>query len=106
MVKTEVEITEIIKRAVEALSKEIIVERAFLFGSYAAGAANENSDVDLAVFSSSVEGWSLDRKIRLAARVKDVSPYLEVHIYPMSKLEDARPTNFYGHILKTGKKVA
>ena len=106
MVRTAAGITEIIKMAIEALSNEIDIERAFLFGSYAAAAANEYSDIDLAVFSGSVEDWSLDRKIRLAARVKDVSPYLEVHIYPLSKLGEARPTNFYGHILKTGKKVA
>ncbi len=106
MVKTEAEVKEIISMAIEALSKEIDVERAFLFGSYAVGAAHDNSDIDLAVFSRSVEGWTLDRKIRLAARIKDVSPYLEVHIYPASKLGEARRTNFYGHIIETGKKVA
>lgn len=106
MVKTKTEIREIIKKAMETVSREIDVETAFLFGSYAFGAAHEHSDIDLAVFSSSVENWTLDRRIRLAARIKDVSPYLEVHIYPLSKLRDARPTNFYGHIIETGKKVA
>ncbi len=106
MVKTEAEVIGIIRNAVKALSKEIDIERVFLFGSYAVGAAHEHSDIDLAVFSRSVEGWPLDRRIRLAARIKDVSPYLEVHIYPASKLREARPTNFYGHIIETGKKVA
>ncbi|MBI5191576.1 MAG: nucleotidyltransferase domain-containing protein [Nitrospirae bacterium] len=106
MVKTKVEIEKTVKAAVEALAKEIAVDGAFLFGSYATGTANEDSDIDIAVFSSSVEGWPLEKKFRLASRIKRIDPYIELHIYSGSSLKEARPSNFYGHILETGKKVA
>lgn len=106
MVKTKAELDGIIKDALAALSKEINVDGAFLFGSYATGNPHEDSDIDIAVFSNSVDGWPLEKKFRLCSKVKDINPYIELHIYPVKSLEEARPTNFYGHIIETGKKVA
>jgi predicted nucleotidyltransferase len=106
MVKTKAEVDKIVKEAIALLSREITVDGAFLFGSYSTGSAHEDSDIDIAVFSKSVDSWPLDSRLRLAASVKDVSPYIELHLYPGAYLKEARPTNLYGHIIETGKKVA
>jgi len=47
------EVREIINRFVEAiLSRGIHVDKAILYGSYATGTANKDSDLDVAVISS------------------------------------------------------
>lgn len=51
MVRTEVEIQQIIKKFVDYLSKDIRVKRVILFGSYANGTATEDSDIDIAIDS-------------------------------------------------------
>jgi len=106
MVKSRNQIDRIIKNVVALLRKEIEVDAAILFGSYASGKAHEFSDIDLAVFSKSVEKWTLDEKIKFACKVKRTEPMVELHLYTLKALKEARPTNFHGHIIETGKKVA
>jgi predicted nucleotidyltransferase len=106
MVKRKSEINKIIKKVLALISNDIEVDAAILFGSYANGKPHEFSDIDLAVFSKSVEKWTLHEKIKFASKVKETEPTVELHLYSFKALRDARPTNFYGHIIETGKKVA
>lgn len=41
-----------IKERLEPIFKECLVEKAYLFGSYARGEADENSDIDIAFFTN------------------------------------------------------
>ena len=95
-----------LRRAVARLREEIDVESAVLFGSRATGVAHRDSDIDLAIFSKAVERWTVEDKVRLAGTIKGISPLIELHLFSERALKEARPTNFAGHILATGVKVA
>jgi len=107
MVKSKTEINKIVKKALNYLSKKIDIKSAFLFGSYVNGNPTEYSDIDLAVFSKLVSKLSFEEKIKLQTQAKlNSSMDLEIHFFPSSRIKDARKTNFHGHIINTGKKVA
>lgn len=52
-IKNEEAITEI-KKLTEPIFKEYGVEKAYIFGSYARGDYNENSDIDIIISSKSI----------------------------------------------------
>lgn len=82
------------------------MQQAILFGSHARGAADEWSDVDLAVISPDFERMSHRQVIDLLVEVAlAVDPRVEIRAYTTRDLTAARPTNFLGHILATGKVV-
>lgn len=106
MVKGQTEIEKILSDALDYLSGKIAIDRAVLFGSYVNGEPDEWSDIDIAVFSRTVRDWTFEDKLVLMNGLKKVCPDVELHLYSDADLREARPTNFYGHILETGKKVA
>ncbi len=106
MVKTKTEITNIIKDSIEHLKKKLRISSAYLFGSYAAGSPTDWSDVDLAVFSPDADKMRIEDKARLAADLRlNCHTEVELHLFPQKALKEARATNFYGYILKKGKRV-
>lgn len=107
MVRKKAELKKTIKEVLKFLSKKISIKIAVLFGSYAKGTPHENSDIDLAVFSKDAKDMSIEKIVKLQAEVKlKYCVDMEIHIFSEDLLKEARPTNFYGHILETGKKVA
>ncbi len=107
MAKSEAAVEEMVERALEFLRERIRIDAAVLFGSYVNGSPHESSDIDLAVFSEDVDDMSLRERVALAVEVQmQCDPDVELHLYPKKALEEARPTNFYGHILKTGRRIA
>lgn len=106
MVKTKIEIKNIIKDSIEYLRGKIHISSAYLFGSYASGTAGTWSDIDLAVFSDDTDKMKIEDKAKLASELRlRCHSEIELHIFPQRALKEARTTNFYGYILKTGKKV-
>jgi uncharacterized protein len=73
--------------------------KAVLFGSYASGKPNENSDIDLAVWDKRFIGLGM---IDIEPIVSIISKYptLELHPFPDGETEDDNP--FIGEILKFG----
>lgn len=77
MVKTNIsrEIMESIKKYIKKISQYYKIETIILFGSYAKGTENEDSDIDIAVVSSDFENiiqagadligytWKIDTRI-------------------------------------------
>ena len=57
----DLEIYQSIKKYLFKVSKHFKIEHAYLFGSYANGKAHKESDIDLAIVSSSFSGNSLYR---------------------------------------------
>ena len=107
MVKTEASLKKILGEVEKLLRKKVAVESIFLFGSYALGNPHEYSDIDIAVFSSDIEKMSIEERARLAAEIKlKVDSAVELHLFSTKALKEARPTNFCGYILKTGKRIA
>jgi predicted nucleotidyltransferase len=82
------------------------VQRVILFGSHARGEADEWSDLDLAVVSPDFNRMSPAQRMDLLVELAmTVGAMVEVRPYTPEDLEEARPTNFLGHILHEGKIV-
>ena len=64
MVKTEIEIKEIIRDSLTFLKKKIRIGTVYLFGSYANGKPSPWSDLDLAVFSPDADKMKIEEKAR------------------------------------------
>ena len=81
------------------------IDRAFLFGSYAKGAARADSDIDLCFFSHNFENQPavgiISRLLSMTHKYRDV--YIEPHIFPTSELQNDNP--FVKEILRTGKEI-
>ena len=98
---------DILARTVEALRRRVPLTAVYLFGSYAQGCADEDSDIDVAVFSPAVEGMDLEHRVETSADVQaEVDAEVEIHLFPAAALGEARPSNIYGLILETGERVA
>ncbi len=83
------------------------VTAAYLFGSYSEGTPDEDSDIDIAIFSPAADEMLLEEKIGLLAELRlEVGAEVELHLYGDSCFREARPSNIYGHILATGRKIA
>ncbi len=61
----DLEIYESIKNYLFKVSQHFKIEQAYLFGSYASGKAHEESDIDLAIVSSSFSGNSFTDNVEL-----------------------------------------
>lgn len=107
MVRSTDEVIDIANRAVDLLRERVPVLEAWLFGSYVDGQPHEYSDIDLAVFSPAVDTMTFMQRVNLIVEIEmAVGDEIEVHLYPESGLRNARPSNMYGHVRLTGKRVA
>lgn len=107
MRRSTVEVNKIAHRAAKLLGNYVTLKAGYLFGSYAQGKPHKYSDIDLAFFSPNVNWMGIEEKVSLISKVgEQVSSDVEIHLYSDRCLKDARPTNFYGYILKTGKRIA
>jgi len=61
----DLEIYESIKNYLFKVNKYFKIEHAYLFGSYATGKAHKESDIDLAIVSSSFSGNSFTDNVEL-----------------------------------------
>ena len=105
-VKAASDADALIRQTLDYLGRRIRVQEAILFGSHARGGADEWSDVDLAVVSPDFARMSHEEIMDLLVEVAlAVDPRVEVRAYTPQELKEARPTNFLGHILATGKVV-
>ncbi len=106
MAESEAAVSEAVERALEFLRERITIDAAVLFGSYVNGEPHEYSDIDLAVFSKDVEQMGLRERVQIAVEIQmQCDSKIELHLYPKKALEEARPTNFHGYILKTGRRI-
>ena len=88
------------------VERKIPVTEAYLFGSQVSGKADRYSDIDLAIFSPAVKDMDLIARVRFMVEIENnFKEPLELHLYSSDKLKEARPTNFYGEIIKTGARI-
>ena len=107
MVRSTDEVMVIARKAVALLQERIPVLEAWVFGSYVQGQPHAYSDIDLAVFSPAVDAMNLLDRLELAVSVRmEIDAEIEIHLYPEAGLRNARPSNMYGHVRLTGKRVA
>ncbi len=102
MVRTEVEIRQIVKKFVDYLSKDIRVKRVILFGSYANGTATEDSDIDIAIDSPDFSKDYMAECEKLSKSVWRSGADLSLEPLP---LHDVMKDFFVEEILTTGKVI-
>lgn len=98
------EIMESIKKYIKKISQYYKIDTIILFGSYARGTENENSDIDIAIVSSDFNDI-IEDGAKLIGYTWKIDTRIEPH--PIS-IEDYREiTNpFIKEIVDTGIKVA
>jgi predicted nucleotidyltransferase len=107
MSETRRQITTFIRRYVAALEAQgIPVERVILFGSHAAGHAQEWSDIDIAVISPKFGALSLlERYEQLGLANRKLHAPLDVVGFSPSQVTHCEPGSFLAEILRTGVTI-
>jgi predicted nucleotidyltransferase len=106
MARSAAEVEEIIRRVIDLAAERVPLRAVYLFGSYCDGTADDDSDIDIALFSEAAGSMPLTEKVRLLSDIRLViDREVELHLFDAECLEEARPSNIYGHILATGRKV-
>ena len=106
MVKIKNSVKKSIIRTIKYLQDQIRITEIILFGSYASGTAHKHSDIDIAVVSPDFENKDICFKADIFSKAKlNCSIDVDIHPFTDKALKNARPTNFMGHILKTGTVI-
>jgi predicted nucleotidyltransferase len=84
--------------------KHIPVLKAYIFGSYATGRADEWSDIDVAIVTDKFVGDGFDFRFMLTKLARTIDPDIEPHPYLLSEFNESNP--LAGEILRSGKRVA
>ena len=98
------EVLENIKRYIEKVSKYYKIEAIFIFGSYAKGTENEDSDIDIAIISSDFNDI-IEDGANLIGYTWKIDTRIEPHPITTEDYENiANP--FVKEVIDTGIKVA
>ena len=92
-----------INKFIEEIKKQYNVTAIILFGSYAKGTENEDSDIDIAVISDDFEDI-YDCMAVLMGMTWDIDARIEPHPIKIKDFEEGNP--FVQEIIDTGIKVA
>jgi predicted nucleotidyltransferase len=97
-------IRPVIEKYMAALADaDIIIESAFLFGSYSKGNANEWSDIDIALVSGSFTGDRIRDRDKFRKHTRKFSSMIEV--IPFSRDDFNEDNPFAREIIKTGIRI-
>lgn len=105
MVEVSEKISKVVNAYISDVSKQIKIDKAYLYGSYAKGNYNEHSDLDIAIFSDSFKGQSFVDAVTflmsLARKYRDIC--IEPIAFTTADLQDDNP--FVKEICTTGKEI-
>ena len=104
MVDIPKNILEIIKKYLEELSKDITIDKVFIFGSYAKSNYNENSDVDIAIFSKDFTNSSKIEDMSFLL-IKTSGLGLDIQPQPFTIEDYLNPEGLVKEILDTGVEI-
>ena len=99
----DVDILRIVKEYIKEISKYYKVQEVYLFGSYAKGTNNEDSDIDVAIIINSNEN-TFDLLVELMRHTQNIDLRIEPHPIKLQDFKEGNP--FVQEILDTGLKVA
>lgn len=98
-------LNEILDAYIAALRRHLSVERVILFGSYARDAADEHSDIDIAVVSPDF-GKDVLADLQLLAKLRRYADYrIQALAYTPDQVARPMQGTFLHEILTTGKTV-
>ncbi|HJN17485.1 MAG TPA: nucleotidyltransferase domain-containing protein [Armatimonadota bacterium] len=100
------EVDAIVARYLERVRQRVPVAAAYLYGSYATGEADDDSDIDMAIispaFGSDVAG---EMSLLMRACWPDAT-HVEALPFSDAELENPSRGSFLREVLKTGRRVA
>ena len=99
----DINIMKIVKKYVDAISKNFNIKEVYVFGSYAKGTNHEDSDIDVAVVLDS-NNDIIDLMVELMMYTQDIDLRIEPHPIKIEDFEEGNP--FIDEIKNTGLKVA
>jgi predicted nucleotidyltransferase len=102
--KTKKLVHELVKKyIVELGKKDIQIDKAYLFGSYARGTATQWSDIDVALLTRKFIGDSFDFKFLLMKIAREIDLHIEPHPYLVKDFRKDNP--IAAEVMKTGIRV-
>ncbi len=93
------ETKERISRFIELIIPEYNPKKIILYGSYAKGSQNENSDIDIAVVVDEIKGSFLEKEARLYKIRRDI----DINIEPILIEQNHDKSGFLEHISSYGQ---
>ena len=105
MAKTniDVNILKSVEKYIKEISKHYNIQEVYLFGSYAKGTNNEDSDIDIAIIINS-DNNTFDLMVELMLLTQNIDLRIEPHPIKAKDFEEGNP--FVQEIIETGIKVA
>ena len=98
-------VNQLARRYADDVRRVLPVDRAMLFGSYARGTADEQSDIDICFFLESFFGKRrvdiIKELLGLTRQYPDI--YFEPTVFPSSEIKNDNP--FVKEILRTGREI-
>lgn len=98
-------IMEIVQKYVDKICENYKIEAIILFGSYAKGTNNENSDIDIAIITDDFENDIFDEELNLMKLRRKIDTRIEPHLIRIKDYKNAE-TPFIKEVIDTGIKVA
>jgi predicted nucleotidyltransferase len=99
-------IMEKAQEAINLIARRVRVRAGYLFGSHVYGAADELSDIDVAVFIEDVERLDLQQRVRIGVEIREQSgDEIEIHFFPAESLDHPPVASFAAYILDHGVRL-
>ena len=99
------EIADIVDKYIAIVKENYDVVAIILFGSYAKGTENEDSDIDIAVVTDDIKTDKFDEEVKLTLLRRKIDSRIEPHIIKVEDYENDE-TPFVVEVKNTGIKVA
>ena len=99
------EIVDIVDKYIAIVKENYDVVAIILFGSYAKGTENEDSDIDIAVVTDDIKTDKFDEEVKLTLLRRKIDSRIEPHIIKVKDYENDE-TPFVVEVKNTGIKVA
>jgi len=97
------DIVQIIEEYIKAVREKYEIDAVYIFGSYAKGTQNEDSDIDVAIISADFND-RIDDMVELLMLKTEIDLRIEPHPFNKKEFEEENP--FVEEIKNTGLKVA
>lgn len=106
MLRKQDEVNNLIKKYLELANKTFYIKSAFLFGSYAKGNPNSNSDIDLALVSPDFEDIPNDVVLRMLLRMaRSIDSSIEPIALTESEINSPQIGSIAYDVMKTGTLI-
>ena len=84
-------IEKIARRYAEMVNKEITISQAYLYGSFAKGTNNEDSDIDIAIVAEGFTGDNIEDTFKLMKIRRKIDNRIEPHPFNNSEFNMSNP---------------